>query len=98
MKGIVADYPHANAIPRPQNVVEKPEPERIREKYHKSTKNTNLGENDGFQPLHPSRAGTKPDVNDFRNMEKLIDEWVAAIKIAATTLELDKENFIKLVS
>ncbi|KAK4381541.1 movement protein [Sesamum angolense] len=30
-------------------------------------------------------------------MEKLIDEWVAAIKIAATTLELDKENFIKLV-
>ncbi|KAL0305204.1 UNVERIFIED_CONTAM: hypothetical protein Sangu_3045300 [Sesamum angustifolium] len=28
---------------------------------------------------------------------KLIDEWVTAIKIAATTLELDKENFIKLV-
>ena len=27
----------------------------------------------------------------------MIDEWVAAIKIAATTLELDKENFIKLV-
>ncbi|KAL0451789.1 UNVERIFIED_CONTAM: hypothetical protein Slati_1157000 [Sesamum latifolium] len=27
----------------------------------------------------------------------LIDEWVVAIKIAATTLELDKENFIKLV-
>ncbi|KAL0307259.1 UNVERIFIED_CONTAM: hypothetical protein Sradi_6143200 [Sesamum radiatum] len=30
-------------------------------------------------------------------MEKLIDEWVAAKKIAATPLELDKENFIKLV-
>ena len=27
----------------------------------------------------------------------MIDEWVAAIKIAATTLELDKKNFIKLV-
>ncbi|KAK4389742.1 movement protein [Sesamum angolense] len=27
----------------------------------------------------------------------LIDEWVVAIKIAATNLELDKENFIKLV-
>ncbi|KAL2240880.1 UNVERIFIED_CONTAM: hypothetical protein Sindi_0729200 [Sesamum indicum] len=37
------------------------------------------------------------DIIDFRNTEKLIDEWVAAIKIATTTLELDKENFIKLV-
>ncbi|KAK4380924.1 movement protein [Sesamum angolense] len=50
-----------------------------------------------LQPLHPYGAVLNLDVIDFRNMEKLIDEWVAAIKIAATTLELDKENFIKLV-
>ncbi|KAL0301915.1 UNVERIFIED_CONTAM: hypothetical protein Sradi_6468300 [Sesamum radiatum] len=49
------------------------------------------------QPLHLYGAVLNLDVIDFRNMEKLIDEWVAAIKIAATTLELDKENFIKLV-
>ncbi|KAK4397335.1 Enzymatic polyprotein [Sesamum angolense] len=50
-----------------------------------------------LQPLHPYGAVLNLDVIDFRNMEKLIDEWVAAIKITATTLELDKENFIKLV-
>ncbi|KAL0291627.1 UNVERIFIED_CONTAM: hypothetical protein Sangu_3262300 [Sesamum angustifolium] len=51
-----------------------------------------------LQPLHPYGAVLNLDVIDFRNIEKLIDEWVAAIKIAAaTTLELDKENFIKLV-
>ena len=27
----------------------------------------------------------------------MIDEWVATINIATTTIELDKENFIKLV-
>ncbi|KAL2243603.1 UNVERIFIED_CONTAM: hypothetical protein Sindi_0478300 [Sesamum indicum] len=37
------------------------------------------------------------DIIDFRNTKKLIDEWVAAIKIAVTTLELDKKNLIKLV-
>ncbi|KAL2251501.1 UNVERIFIED_CONTAM: hypothetical protein Sindi_2272400 [Sesamum indicum] len=47
-----------------------------------------------LQPLHPYGY---LDIIDFRNTEKLIDEWVATIKIAATTLELDKENFIKLV-
>ncbi|KAK4389993.1 putative enzymatic polyprotein [Sesamum angolense] len=50
-----------------------------------------------LQPLHPYGAVLNLDVIDFRNMEKLIDEWVATIKIAATTLELNKENFIKLV-
>ncbi|KAL0283727.1 UNVERIFIED_CONTAM: hypothetical protein Sradi_7219700 [Sesamum radiatum] len=50
-----------------------------------------------LQPLHPYGAILNLDVIDFRNVEKLIDEWVVAIKIAATTLELDKENFIKLV-
>ncbi|KAL0354096.1 UNVERIFIED_CONTAM: hypothetical protein Sangu_0990900 [Sesamum angustifolium] len=50
-----------------------------------------------LQPLHPYSAVLNLDVIDFRNIEKLIDEWVAAIKISTTTLELDKENFIKLV-
>ncbi|KAL0346482.1 UNVERIFIED_CONTAM: Benzoate carboxyl methyltransferase [Sesamum calycinum] len=50
-----------------------------------------------FQPLHPYGAVLNLDVINFQNIEKLIDEWVATIKIAATTLELDKENFIKLV-
>ncbi|KAL2237487.1 UNVERIFIED_CONTAM: hypothetical protein Sindi_0940400 [Sesamum indicum] len=50
-----------------------------------------------LQHLHPYGAILNLDIIDFRNTKKLIDEWVAAIKIAATTLELDKENFIKLV-
>ncbi|KAL2231075.1 UNVERIFIED_CONTAM: movement protein, partial [Sesamum indicum] len=50
-----------------------------------------------LQPLHPYGAILNLDIIDFRNTEKLIDEWVVAIKIAATTLELNKENFIKLV-
>ncbi|KAL2231153.1 UNVERIFIED_CONTAM: hypothetical protein Sindi_1709700 [Sesamum indicum] len=50
-----------------------------------------------LQPLHPYSVILNLDIFDFQNTEKLIDEWVAAIKIAATTLELNKENFIKLV-
>ncbi|KAL0345430.1 UNVERIFIED_CONTAM: hypothetical protein Sradi_4374300 [Sesamum radiatum] len=49
------------------------------------------------QPLHPYGTILNLDISDFRNTEKLIDEWVAALKIAATTLELDRENFIRLV-
>ncbi|KAL2248167.1 UNVERIFIED_CONTAM: hypothetical protein Sindi_2669000 [Sesamum indicum] len=50
-----------------------------------------------LQPLHPYGVILNLDIIDFRNTEKLIDEWVTTIKIAATSLELDKENFIKLV-
>ncbi|KAL0451706.1 UNVERIFIED_CONTAM: hypothetical protein Slati_1148700 [Sesamum latifolium] len=50
-----------------------------------------------LQPLHPNDTILNLDIIDFRNTEKLIDEWVAALKIAATTLELDEENFIRLV-
>ncbi|KAL2237997.1 UNVERIFIED_CONTAM: hypothetical protein Sindi_0991400 [Sesamum indicum] len=50
-----------------------------------------------LQTLHSYGAILNLDIIDFQNTEKLIDKWVAAIKIAATTLELDKENFIKLV-
>ncbi|KAL0401724.1 UNVERIFIED_CONTAM: hypothetical protein Slati_4202300 [Sesamum latifolium] len=50
-----------------------------------------------LQPLHPYGTILNLDIINFRNTEKLIDEWVAALKIAATTLELDRENFIRLV-
>ncbi|KAL0375730.1 UNVERIFIED_CONTAM: hypothetical protein Scaly_0690600 [Sesamum calycinum] len=50
-----------------------------------------------LQPLHPYGTVLNLDVIDFQNIEKLIDERVATIKIAASTLELDKENFIKLL-
>ncbi|KAL0392715.1 UNVERIFIED_CONTAM: hypothetical protein Sradi_2494300 [Sesamum radiatum] len=50
-----------------------------------------------LQPLHPYGTVLNLDVIDFQNIEKLIDEWVVAIKITPTTLELDKENCIKLV-
>ncbi|KAL0448098.1 UNVERIFIED_CONTAM: hypothetical protein Slati_1937700 [Sesamum latifolium] len=50
-----------------------------------------------LQPLHPYGTILNLDIIDFRNTEKLIDEWVVALKIAATTLELDRENFIRLV-
>ncbi|KAL0445082.1 UNVERIFIED_CONTAM: hypothetical protein Slati_2230900 [Sesamum latifolium] len=50
-----------------------------------------------LQPLHPYGTILNLEIIDFRNTEKLIDEWVVALKIAATTLELDGENFIRLV-
>ncbi|KAL0451305.1 UNVERIFIED_CONTAM: hypothetical protein Slati_1108600 [Sesamum latifolium] len=50
-----------------------------------------------LQPLHPYSTILNLDIIVFKNTEKLIDEWVAALKIAATTLELDRENFIRLV-
>ncbi|KAL0406370.1 UNVERIFIED_CONTAM: hypothetical protein Slati_3950900 [Sesamum latifolium] len=50
-----------------------------------------------LQPLYPYGTILNLDVIDFRNIEKLIDEWVAAMKKATTTLELDKENFIRLL-
>ncbi|KAL2225097.1 UNVERIFIED_CONTAM: hypothetical protein Sindi_2945000 [Sesamum indicum] len=50
-----------------------------------------------LQPLQPYDTILNMDIIDFQNTEKLIDEWVAAIKKAATTVELDKENIIKLV-
>ncbi|KAL0381378.1 UNVERIFIED_CONTAM: hypothetical protein Sangu_0202100 [Sesamum angustifolium] len=69
---------------------------RLRENPGRNPENTPWART-MLQPLHPYGAVLNLDVIDFRNLEKLIDEWVAAIKIAATTLELDKENFIKLV-
>ncbi|KAL0287360.1 UNVERIFIED_CONTAM: hypothetical protein Sradi_7126600 [Sesamum radiatum] len=50
-----------------------------------------------LQPLHPYDTILNLDIIDFRNTEKLIDAWVAALKIATTTLKLDRENFIRLV-
>ncbi|KAL0405278.1 UNVERIFIED_CONTAM: hypothetical protein Slati_3841700 [Sesamum latifolium] len=50
-----------------------------------------------LQPLHPYGTILNLDIIDFRNTEKLIDAWVAALKIAATTLELDREIFIRVV-
>ncbi|KAL0331783.1 UNVERIFIED_CONTAM: hypothetical protein Sangu_1723800 [Sesamum angustifolium] len=47
--------------------------------------------------LHSYSIVLNLDVIDFPTIEKLIDEWVAAIKIVITTLELGIENFIKLV-
>ncbi|KAL0295972.1 UNVERIFIED_CONTAM: hypothetical protein Sradi_6649300 [Sesamum radiatum] len=69
---------------------------RLRENPRRASKNKPWART-MLQPLHPYGAVLNRDVIDFRNIEELIDEWVAAIKIAATTLELDKENFIKLV-
>ncbi|KAL0355838.1 UNVERIFIED_CONTAM: hypothetical protein Sradi_4030700 [Sesamum radiatum] len=50
-----------------------------------------------LQTLHPYGTILNLDIIDFINTVKLIDEWVAALKIAATTLELGRENFIRLV-
>ncbi|KAL2242893.1 UNVERIFIED_CONTAM: hypothetical protein Sindi_0407300 [Sesamum indicum] len=50
-----------------------------------------------LQPLHPYGVVLNLDVIDFQNIEKLIDELVVVVNITATTLELDKENFIKLL-
>ncbi|KAL8499147.1 hypothetical protein ACS0TY_022212 [Phlomoides rotata] len=37
------------------------------------------------------------DVPDFKNLEKLIDNWVAFIKNAKNTLDYDKEIFIGFI-
>ncbi|KAL0437682.1 UNVERIFIED_CONTAM: hypothetical protein Sradi_0476100 [Sesamum radiatum] len=49
------------------------------------------------QPLHPYGTILNLDIIDFRNIEKLIDEWIAALKIAGTTLKLERKSFIRLV-
>ncbi|KAL0300183.1 UNVERIFIED_CONTAM: hypothetical protein Sangu_3135000 [Sesamum angustifolium] len=64
---------------------------------HRRTPENTLWARTMLQPLHPYGAVLNVDVVDFRSIEKLIEEWVATIKIEATTPELDKENFIKLV-
>ncbi|KAL2240144.1 UNVERIFIED_CONTAM: hypothetical protein Sindi_0655600 [Sesamum indicum] len=47
----------------------------------------------------PTFVGTRLKENPGRNPKKEPENtpWVATIKIATTTLEFDKENFIKLV-
>ncbi|KAL0360958.1 UNVERIFIED_CONTAM: hypothetical protein Sradi_3780300 [Sesamum radiatum] len=50
-----------------------------------------------LQPLHSYGTIVNLDIIDFRNTKKLIDHWVAVLKIAATTLKLNRENFIRLV-
>ncbi|KAL0463176.1 UNVERIFIED_CONTAM: putative enzymatic polyprotein [Sesamum latifolium] len=45
-----------------------------------------------LQSLHPNGTILNLDIIDFKNTEKLIDEWVATLKIAATTLELDRKR------
>ncbi|KAL0462863.1 UNVERIFIED_CONTAM: hypothetical protein Slati_0173900 [Sesamum latifolium] len=47
--------------------------------------------------LHPNGTTLNLDTIDFPNIKKLIHECVATIKIASTTLELDKESFIRLL-
>ena len=49
------------------------------------------------QPINPYGIILDLDVIDFRNMEDLINEWVSSMKIAVSTLDLDKNNFIKLI-
>ncbi|KAL0298007.1 UNVERIFIED_CONTAM: hypothetical protein Sangu_3166800 [Sesamum angustifolium] len=87
-----ADF-HTNATPMFVRTRLRENPRRNRRRAPKNTPWVRTM----LQPLHPYGAVLNLDVIDFRNIEKLIDEWVAAIKIAATTLKLDKENFIKLV-
>ena len=49
------------------------------------------------QPINPYGNNLNLDVIDFRNIEDLITEWVSSMKIAVSTLDLDKNNFIKLI-
>ncbi|KAL2251372.1 UNVERIFIED_CONTAM: hypothetical protein Sindi_2259500 [Sesamum indicum] len=50
-----------------------------------------------LQPLHPYGAILNLDIIDFRNTEKLIDEWVANHQDSSNYPRARKENFIKLV-
>ncbi|KAL0373937.1 UNVERIFIED_CONTAM: hypothetical protein Sradi_3309400 [Sesamum radiatum] len=45
-----------------------------------------------FQPMHPYCAILNLNIIYFRNTEKLIDEWVVALKI----VELSMEGFVKI--
>lgn len=50
-----------------------------------------------LEPLHPYYIFLNLDIIDYSKVETLIDEWITYMKIAATTLELDKENFVRLL-
>lgn len=50
-----------------------------------------------LEPLYPYDISLNLDIIDFHNVETLVDEWIANMKITATTLELDKENFVCLL-
>lgn len=36
------------------------------------------------------------DVLDFKNREDIIDDWTSVMRIATETIDLNKEEFIKL--
>ncbi|KAL8487915.1 hypothetical protein ACS0TY_024273 [Phlomoides rotata] len=37
------------------------------------------------------------DIPNFKNIEKLIDEWMTAMKITGNTLKYDKKSFISIM-
>ncbi|KAL8467772.1 hypothetical protein ACS0TY_031130 [Phlomoides rotata] len=50
-----------------------------------------------LEPIQPYGVALNLDVPDFRNLEELIDKWMASMKIAGTILEYDKKDFIGLI-
>ncbi|XP_073143088.1 uncharacterized protein [Henckelia pumila] len=50
-----------------------------------------------LDPIYPYGIMLNLDVLDFKNREDLIDDWTSAMRIAAGTLDLNKEGFIKLL-
>ena len=50
-----------------------------------------------LEPLHPYGVMLDIDEVDFKDIEGLIDEWNSAMRIAAATLELEKDSFVKIL-
>ncbi|KAL8456816.1 hypothetical protein ACS0TY_034890 [Phlomoides rotata] len=50
-----------------------------------------------LEPIQPYGVALNLDVPDFRNLEELIDKWMASMKIAGNILEYDKSSFISLI-
>ncbi|KZV21458.1 hypothetical protein F511_15609 [Dorcoceras hygrometricum] len=50
-----------------------------------------------LESIHPYGVMLNLHVLDFKKREDLIDDWISAMRIAAGTLDLNKEGFIKLL-
>lgn len=50
-----------------------------------------------LEPIHPYGLTLNLDDADFKDREKLIDDWGVSMKISATTLEWEKSTFLRMI-
>lgn len=68
---------------------------RVRKQIPKF-RDTPLGKT-SLDPIHPYGLMLNIDDIDFKDIDMIIDDWSSSMRIAAGTLDLEKEGFIKLL-